>query len=124
MHPDPTLQSLFGQTRPVEQIIVWDDGSVDGTEDAVKPLVRDNLTYHRAPNAGKSSALNQAMKFVKGDYVWICDDDDLLLPHAADTLAGILDEKQAVGSIKLVALLSHRVEGLAQLRVSTRQLLG
>ena len=92
-----TLQSLFGQTRPVEQIIVWDDGSVDGTEDAVKPLVRDNLTYHRAPNAGKSSALNQAMKFVKGDYVWICDDDDLLLPHAADTLAGILDSDPSIG---------------------------
>lgn len=31
------------------------------------------------------------MAKAQGEYIWICDDDDLALPHAADTLAGMLD---------------------------------
>jgi hypothetical protein len=91
------LDSLRVQTRPVDEIIVWDDGSTDGTEEAIVGLKDENLQYHRAENAGKSAALNQAMRLTKGDFIWICDDDDLAVPDAAERLACILDNDPEVG---------------------------
>ena len=48
------LTSLQAQTRPIDEIIVWDDGSTDGTEAAVRELGFD-IRYFRAPN-GETSA--------------------------------------------------------------------
>lgn len=91
-----TLQSLDAQTRPVEEIIVWDDGSTDGTEEIVRSSPGP-VRYFRSENGGKSRALNAALAEARGDMIWICDDDDLALPHAADTLSGILTRSPEAG---------------------------
>ncbi|MFA3921011.1 glycosyltransferase family 2 protein [Ruegeria hyattellae] len=89
------VEALLNQTRPLSQIIIWDDGSTDDTpEVARRALSADRtgvLAYFRAKNQGKSAALNAAMKEVRGDYVWICDDDDVACPDAAEKLAHVLD---------------------------------
>ena len=92
-----TIVALQGQTRPVDQIIVWDDGSSDGTDMAVKDIDDARLEYFQAKNSGKSAALNKAMKHATGDYIWICDDDDIALPDAAERLGAILDNDESVG---------------------------
>lgn len=91
------LRALQQQRRPVSQIIVWDDGSSDGTHEVIAGLEDPRLEYHRAENAGKAAALNAALTRTRGDYIWICDDDDIALPHASETLAGILDRDPEVG---------------------------
>lgn len=91
------IASVQRQTRPVDQIIVWDDGSEDGTDEAMAGLADGQLQYFRAENAGKSAALNQAMRHASGDYIWICDDDDLLVEDAAETLGRVLDEAPGIG---------------------------
>lgn len=91
------LASVHAQTRPVDEIIVWDDGSTDGTHEMFAGMNDPKLRYHRAENAGKSAALNQAMQLATGDYIWICDDDDLVLPDAAERLTAVLDMDASVG---------------------------
>ncbi len=91
------LAALQQQTRPVSQIIVWDDGSSDGTHAAVAALSDPRLQYCRAENAGKAAALNAALELADGDYIWICDDDDIALPDAAEQLAGLLDAHPEAG---------------------------
>lgn len=89
-----TLEALVSQTRPLHQIIVWDDGSCDGTPDTVAGLQARHpgqILYKRAENGGKSRALNHAMTLADGDYIWVCDDDDVSLPDAAERLADGLD---------------------------------
>jgi hypothetical protein len=49
------------------------------------------------PNGGKASALNLAMAQCTGDYIWICDDDDVAAPDGLDALAAILDADPSVG---------------------------
>lgn len=89
--PD-ALAGLAAQTRPVAEIIVWDDGSTDGTEALCQPrAAAGEIRYFRAENAGKSRALNRAMAEATGEAIWICDDDDIALPDAAETLAAMLD---------------------------------
>ncbi|WP_372575077.1 glycosyltransferase [Ruegeria jejuensis] len=89
------VEALLNQTRPLSQILIWDDGSTDDTPDVARRLLSADrsgvLAYFRAENQGKSAALNAAMKEVRGDYVWICDDDDIACPDAAEKLGHVLD---------------------------------
>ncbi len=80
-----TLESLLAQTRPIDQILVIDDGSTDATGERVAAF-GDKVRYHRIDNGGKAAAINLAMTMIDGDCVWICDDDDLLLPDACARL--------------------------------------
>lgn len=86
-----TIESLLAQTRPVYEILVVDDGS---TDDTTKRLAEfgDKIRYHRKENGGKAAALNLGMTLIDGDCVWICDDDDLVLPDACARLMHELDE--------------------------------
>lgn len=82
------LQSVLAQTRPVHEIIVWDDGSTDDTREAVAGLggTPVPIRYFHAENAGKSRALNRAMEETSGTHIWICDDDDICRPDAAELM--------------------------------------
>ncbi|MBY9067958.1 glycosyltransferase [Hyphomonas sp. WL0036] len=91
-----TLDSLIAQTRPVREILVIDDGSTDNTHDVIMRYAQ-KVTYIRKENGGKASALNLGLERCTGDYIWICDDDDLLEPDACERLAGALDADSTLG---------------------------
>lgn len=80
-----TIESLLAQSRPVDEILVIDDGSTDETATRVAAY-GDRVRYHHKENGGKSAALNLALTMIEGDCVWICDDDDLVLPDACERL--------------------------------------
>jgi glycosyltransferase involved in cell wall biosynthesis len=84
------IDSILAQTRPVDEIIVVNDGSTDDTIDLLQSYGA-RLTLINKPNGGKSSALNLGLKYCKSDYVWICDDDDLAAPDGIKHLADALD---------------------------------
>jgi len=88
-----SLDAVLAQMSPDDELVVVDDGSSDGTEEAVKPYL-DRLRYLRQDNAGKSVALNRAMEVTGGEYVWICDDDDLLRPGV---VARMVSEIESAG---------------------------
>lgn len=78
------LGSVFGQTyRPIEVIVV-DDGSTDGTAEAVESYrtgagIQDGSTLvcMRQQNAGPSAARNRGILAAKGAYITFLDSDDL-----------------------------------------------
>ncbi len=91
-----TLESVLAQTRAPDEVLVLDDGSGDETAAMVArfaPAVR----YLRQENAGKAAALNRALGETRGDFVWIVDDDDIVLPEACARLAGALEADPALG---------------------------
>lgn len=84
-----SILSIAAQMDKDDELVIVDDGSADNTADVVQCLGVP-LRYVRQSNAGKSVALNRAMAMTTGQYVWICDDDDLLLPGAVNDLFTLL----------------------------------
>ncbi|MEO0466068.1 MAG: glycosyltransferase [Pseudomonadota bacterium] len=91
-----TLDSLLVQSRPIDQLLVVDDGSTDGTGEIVGEY-GDRVQYVHRENGGKASALNYGLGEVSGDYVWVCDDDDLIDRDAAERLCAELDRDPGLG---------------------------
>ena len=75
-----TLESVFNQTWPEIEVIVVDDGSVDGSAAVTQQFARQNLRLIRQKNAGAAAARNRAFKACRGAYVQFLDADDLLAP--------------------------------------------
>jgi glycosyltransferase involved in cell wall biosynthesis len=92
------LDSILAQTRPALEVIVVDDGSEDDTP-AVAAAYGDRIVYVRKANAGKPVALNAVLPRVRGDYVWLFDDDDVALPESIATRAAFLDRNPDVGFV-------------------------
>ncbi len=89
-----SIETILSQMSADDELVVVDDGSSDGTEAALGPYL-GRLRYVRQDNAGKSVALNRGMALTSGQYVWICDDDDLLLPGCVDLLVTTLETSGA-----------------------------
>ena len=70
------VKSVVEQSVSPYEIIVVDDGSTDGTGDAVRKNFPD-IVYIYQQNKGVSSARNTGIKRAKGDYVALLDSDDL-----------------------------------------------
>lgn len=92
------LDSILGQTRIPDQVIVIDDGSKDNTGEVVEAFGQC-ITYLKKPNGGKPSALNQGLPLTTGDYVWIFDDDDVALPDSIERRLAVMEQYPALGFV-------------------------
>jgi glycosyltransferase involved in cell wall biosynthesis len=74
------IDSVLGQTRLPEEVIVVDDGSVDGTPE-VLARYGDRLRVIRQENRGVSSAVNRGIDTTTGSYLAFLDGDDVWMPE-------------------------------------------
>lgn len=99
------VQSCRSQTWSNLEVIIVDDGSIDGTADLVAEQLRgswrgQNIRYVRQQNSGAPAARNAGLALATGDYVQFLDSDDLLFPEKIErqvvTLA-LLENAEAEG---------------------------
>jgi glycosyltransferase involved in cell wall biosynthesis len=74
------IDSVFAQTAPVDEIIVVDDGSTDGTADAIRSRYGSRVAVFRQENAGVAAARNQGLREARGEWVAFLDSDDVWFP--------------------------------------------
>ena len=89
------VERLFNLDYPTDKLKIYiiDDGSEDKTPEILKKLSQkyaklNIITRSKNAGGGKSGALNYALKFVSGDWVFILDADAQL---KNDTLLRMLD---------------------------------
>ena len=89
-----TLDSIFAQTRPADEIIVVDDGSTDDTRQTIENgYVGRNVVYVYQANARQGAARNTGQARATGDLLLFLDADDCLHPHALDRLERALNTR-------------------------------
>lgn len=74
------LRSVLEQSVPPSEVIVVDDGSVDGSAKVVRAIADPRLRYLYQANAGAGAARNRGLEVAQGDWVALLDSDDWWLP--------------------------------------------
>ena len=77
-------------------IIVVDNGSTDGTADAVRGGFPE-VELVRAPGNLGAAGRNLGVRAAQTEYVAFCDDDTAWEPNALETAVGILDATPEIG---------------------------
>lgn len=84
-----TIESILGQTRPADEVIVVDDGSTDGTSRVLERF-GSAIRVIRRENGGCPAAFNTALAAARGDYVALCGSDDIWDPRKLERQAEAL----------------------------------
>jgi len=85
----PCLHSLLAQERPLDQILVVDNASTDGTPDLLREEFPNLTVLRLEKNTGGAGGFHAGMRwaFDQGfDWVWVMDDDIEMKPEALTVL--------------------------------------
>ncbi|NJL30549.1 MAG: glycosyltransferase family 2 protein [Phycisphaerales bacterium] len=97
------LQSLLDQTRRPDEIVICDDGSVDGTVDLIysyqkKTDLPIKLLINKE-SLGVISNFEKAISHCTGDIIFLCDQDDIWYTKKIATMAAILQDDESVSLV-------------------------
>ncbi len=101
-----TLLSVTDQSWRNIEIIVLDDGSVDGTGDIVRSFGDERIRYIRQKNGGVGKARNRLLSLASGPLVLFVDADDILSPSFIETL--YREKERAGASVAASAVIPFR----------------
>ena len=85
---EAALSSALGQTYEHTEVLIFDDGSdAPGAIEALAALAETHrVRLVRQDNRYRAAAGNGAARAAGGEYVYFLDDDNVLKPHAIETL--------------------------------------
>jgi glycosyltransferase involved in cell wall biosynthesis len=94
------IDSVTAQTEPVDEIIVVDDGSTDGTPEAIEDHYGSRVKVIRQENMGVSGARRRSIDEAQGEWMAFLDSDDEWLPtRNAEFLKAISSLPSRVGIV-------------------------
>jgi len=86
-----TIDSILKQSYNNFEIIVVNDGSIDGGEKIVESIIDPRITIINQKNAGVSFARNNGAKRAKYDYVTFLDADDTWMPNFLEEMCFLIN---------------------------------
>ena len=107
-----SLDSILAQTRPVDELIVINDGSTDGTEKILQEY-RDAypacFRFRTVENGGQGRARNIGFDLSTGGWIGYVDSDDWIDPEMYERLIDAAEREKA--DIALCEVLAHFPDG-------------
>jgi glycosyltransferase involved in cell wall biosynthesis len=95
------IASILVQTEPDFELLIWDDGSTDGSLEIARYYAKKDqrIRLFTSSHQGRSSALQAAHAEVRGTCVGWVDSDDVLSPIALEKTLLILKQHPEVGMV-------------------------
>lgn len=94
-HIHISVESVLAQSFEDFEVLVVDDGSRDGTGDAVRALAardeKGRVRLVQRENGGVSAARNSGILAARGEFVCFLDSDDQWLPEHLSALNGAIE---------------------------------
>src|SRR5512133_293198 len=100
------VESALTQTLPPFEVIVSDDGSLDGTADVLAPY-RNRIAYLRNEHGGVAAARNAALKVARGEFFAVLDADDRYMAERLEALGELAMARTDLDVLCTDALLEH-----------------
>ena len=93
------IDSCLAQTYENLEIIVVDDGSVDGTEGFLRERYGDRIRYFYQENQGPGIARNRGIAAATGEYIQFLDADDQLHEEKIEICLEVFRQKADISVV-------------------------
>ena len=92
------LDSIINQTELPSEIVISDDGSTDSTVEIIRQFFAQHddlpIQYKSVKNEGNHGVLGNfqnAAIYAEGDYIFLCDQDDIWFPNKVERMVEVMD---------------------------------
>lgn len=90
------LLSIMSQLHPVDEIVIYDDRSDDGTVEVIEKLMHERpgliKLFVNEKQLNVSANFEKAIKLCSGDYIFLSDQDDIWHSDKVSTILQWFDE--------------------------------
>ena len=92
------IDSVLNQTRPVDEILIIDDGSTDNTKNIVKKY-EHQVKYIYQANRGVAGARNRGVCESESEWIAFLDSDDFWHPEYIEVMSNVIAELQGKAAL-------------------------
>ena len=97
---DDAIESVLKQTYQDFELLIFNDGSTDNTEEVLKKYeTNPKIKIIHQENIGMPKTCNKALNMAQGDYIIRLDADDIFDENILLILAKNLDQKPEIGLV-------------------------
>lgn len=96
-----TIASIQQQTYPHWELVFVDDGSTDATVAVVSALAQldPRIKVYPLPHGGRGRARNACIDRMTGEFVAVCDADDISFPERFEKQVRYLQDHPEIGAV-------------------------
>jgi len=92
------IQSIKKNTHKKVEIVIADNGSIDGSTETIKKKFPEVILIENKNNLGSPVAINDCILKSKGEFVFRLDDDIVVTPDTIEKMLKVLKSDSKIGA--------------------------